>query len=163
MQHYNLYRSYSNANYQQIATIPAIEGQQFYQYRDVLVGETHNYFYYKLTAVYLSDEDEECESDFAASLEYPDRDYVMVDDAWEIPESQVESIDVYPNPNNGQIVVEGSTIRQVSVFNALGKCVISIATEVDELHLDLTDCQSGIYLLRVVTENGTISKRIVLR
>ena len=162
LQYYNLYRSYSNANYQKIATIPAIEGQQFYQYRDVLVGETHNYFYYKLTAVYLSDEDEECESDFAASLEHPERDYVMVDDAWEVSGNQVKSISVYPNPTNGKIVVEGSKIRQVSVFNALGQCVKSIASEVDEFRLDLSDCQSGIYLLRVVTTQGTMSSRLVL-
>ncbi len=163
LQHYNLYRSYNNANYQQIATIPAIEGQQFYQYRDVLVGETHDRFYYKLTAVYLSDENEECESDFAASLLYPERDYVVVDDCWKTLENLKNILSIYPNPTDGKLVVKAANMRKVSVFNALGQCVISLALEADEFHLDLSDCQRGVYLLCVVTENGAMNKRIVLR
>jgi hypothetical protein len=162
LQHYNLYRSYNNSDYQKIAEIPSIEGQQYYQYRDVLLGETHDHFYYKLTAVYLSDENEECESDFAASLAHPDKDYVMVDDAWEIPEIQAENIDVYPNPTDGQLVIEVSKMHQVSVFNALGQCVISVHVNTNVLRLDLSSFDNGAYLLRVVTENGMAMRRFVV-
>ena len=162
LQHYNLYRSYNNTDYQIIAEIPSVEGQQYYQYRDVLVGETHNRFYYKLTAVYLSDENEECESDFAASLSHPDRDYVMVDDAWEIHEIQVENIGVYPNPTDGQLVIEAPKMHQVSVFNALGQCVMSVDVNTDVLHIDLSRFSKGAYLLRIVMENGMAMRRFVV-
>lgn len=163
LQYYNLYRSYNNVSYQLIATIPAIEGQQFYQYRDVLVGETHDRFYYKLTAVYLSDEYEECESDFATSLGNPDRDYVVVDDCWQTPEDYINELKVYPNPSDGQLVVETDNMLQVSVFNATGQHVMSIDVDADALRINLSGLSDGIYLLRVVTESKTMNKRIVLR
>jgi len=162
LQHYNLYRSYNNADYQRIAEIPSIEGQQYYQYRDVLVGETHDHFYYKLTAVYLSDENEECESDFAASLAHPDRDYVVVDDAWEVPEDQAANIDVYPNPTDGQLIIEASKMQQVSISNALGQCVMSTNIDTDVLRLDMSAYEDGVYLLRVVTKNGLATRRFVV-
>lgn len=163
LQHYNLYRSYSNADYQKIAEVPSIEGQQYYQYRDVLVGETHSCFYYKLTAVYLSDENEECESDFATALDDPDRDYVMVDDAWETPESQEGNISVYPNPTEGLLTIEVARMRQVSVFNALGQCMMSHQVNADSLSLDLSGCDAGLYLLKITTPSGTLTRRVWVR
>lgn len=163
LQHYNLYRSYNNVDYQIIAEIPSIEGQQFYQYRDVLIGETHSLFYYKLTAVYLSDENEECESDFAASLYDPEQYYVWVDDHWSVADSQEDRIEAYPNPTKGMLVVEAANMRQVRVFNALGQCVETVIPENGEtLCLDLSHCGCGMYLLRVVTENGVMTRRFVV-
>lgn len=162
LQYYNLYRSYNNSDYQRIAEIPSVEGQQYYQYRDMLVGETHDHFYYKLTAVYLSDEIEECESDFAASLSHPERDYVMIDNAWELPENQTGSIDVYPNPTDGLLVVEALKLHQVSVFNTLGQCVVTMDIDSEVVCLDLSDLSKGVYLLHMVTENGMITHRFIV-
>lgn len=162
LQHYNLYRSYDNADYQKIAEVPSIEGQQFYQYRDVLVDETHNRFYYKLTAVYLSDENEECESDFAASLSHPDRDYVVVDDAWELPESQIKNLDIYPNPTDGILVVEAPKLRQVSVFNALGQVMLNKAVCGDMVQLDLSGFENGLYWIKVMAQNGAMVRSFVI-
>lgn len=162
LQHYNVYRSYNNANYQKIAEVPSIEGQQYYQYRDVLVGETHHDFYYKLTAVYLSDENEECESDYAASLADPNRDYVLVDDAWEVPGSQMEAVELYPNPTEGRLTIRACGMRQISLFNALGQCVKTLQVNADSVTLDVPSCGSGVYLLQITTPSGIISRRLVI-
>lgn len=162
LQHYNLYRSYDNSDYQIIAEVPSVEGQQYYQYRDVLVDETHNHFYYKLTAVYLSDENEECESDFAASLVHPDRDYVMVDDAWNVSESQVEAVELYPNPTDGRLTIRACGMQQVSLFNAIGQCFMNLQVNADSLTLDLSSYDSGVYLLQITTPNGIVSRRLVV-
>lgn len=162
LQHYNLYRSYDNSDYQIIAEVPSVEGQQYYQYRDVLVDETHNHFYYKLTAVYLSDENEECESDFAASLVHPDRDYVMVDDAWNVSESQVEAVELYPNPTDGRFTIRACGMQQVSLFNALGQRILTLQLDADSLTLDLSSYDSGVYLLQITTPNGIVSRRLVV-
>ena len=162
LQHYNLYRSYNNFDYQRIAEIPSIEGQQYYHYRDVLVGETHDHFYYKLTAVYLSDENEECESDFAASLAHPDRDYVMVDDAWEVYENQAENIDVYPNPTNGQITIALESMQKVVVYNTLGQTLLNKEANGDVLQLDLSGFENGLYWIKVMAQNGTAVRSFVI-
>jgi hypothetical protein len=162
LQHYNVYRSYDNTDYQQIATVPAIEGQQYYQYRDVLVGEAHSSFYYKLTAVYLSDENEECESDYAASLVHPDWDYVMVDDAWDIPGNQTEAVELYPNPTEGRLTIRAQGMRQVSLFNALGQRVQTLQVDADSLTLDVSSCGSGVYLLQITTQSRTFTRWLVV-
>lgn len=162
LQHYNVYRSYNNADYQKIAEVPSIEGQQYYQYRDVLVGETHSTFYYKLTAVYLSDENEECESDYAPSLADPERDYVMVDDAWDIPESHAEAVELYPNPTEGRLTIRASGMQQVSLFNATGQRIKTLQVNADSLTLDVSTFGSGVYLLQITTQSGTFTRRLVV-
>ena len=162
LQHYNLYRSYDNADYQQIATVPFIEGQQYYQYRDELEGETHSHFYYKLTAVYLSDQNEECESGYAPSLTDPERDYVMVDDAWAMPESQEAAINIYPNPTQGKLWIAAFGIREINVFNALGQRIMTHSVNTDSFAIDLSVYGESIYLLYVATENGIAFRRIVV-
>ena len=162
LQNFNLYRSYDNIDYQQIATVPFVEGQEFYQYRDMLVGTSHHEFYYRLTAVYLSDEGETCESDFAASLNHPEDNYVWVDDHWNLTENQETKLIVYPNPATDLLHIEAKDVCRLSVFNALGRCVISEKLAKDETQLDFSDLPNGLYLLKVETKNGVASRRFVV-
>ena len=162
LQHFNLYRSYDNVDYQIIASIPAIEGQDFYQYRDVLVGNPNHEFYYRLTAQYLSDEGETCESDYAASLLNPELNYVLVDDHWSMREISEDALVVYPNPASNSLTVEAPEMRQLSVFNILGQCLMEEEVQAEVVHLDLTDFMEGMYLLRVITKNGLLTKRFLL-
>ena len=162
LQNFNLYRSYNHIDYQQIAAIPFVEGQEFYQYRDMLVGTSHHEFYYRLTAVYLSDEGETCESDFAASLNHPEDNYVWVDDHWNLTENQETKLIVYPNPATDLLHIEAKDVCRLSVFNALGQCVISEKVAKDETQLDFSDLPNGLYLLKVETKNGVASRRFVV-
>ena len=162
LQHFNLYRSLDNIDYQFIASIPALEGQEFYQYRDVLVGNPNHEFYYRLTAQYLSDEGETCESDYAASLLNPELNYVLVDDHWTITEISEKALVIYPNPASYSLTVEAAAMRRVSVFNALGQCLKEVEVQADAAQLDLTDFVDGLYLLRVTTKNGLLTKRFLL-
>ena len=162
LQQFNLYRSNDNADYQFIASIPALEGQEFYQYRDVLVGTTQKWFYYRLTAVYQSDEGEECESDFAASLYHPDQNYVMVDDHWSTKEIAENMLVVYPNPTSKNLNVEAVEMQYVSIFNMLGQKLLDNEVLTDKVQLDLSGFVNGMYQLRVTTADGIFTKRFVL-
>ena len=162
LQDYHLYRSYDNVDYQVIAVIPSADGQDFYQYRDVLVDDDHNAFYYKLTAHYLSDDGEECESDYAASLLNPDVQFVVVDDHWKVNDNQLNTVSIYPNPSSGQLSVEGRGLRRLSVFNALGQRVLEREVQAESVQLDFSGLTNGIYQLQVTTEDGLVSKRFVL-
>lgn len=162
LQQYNLYRSFDNADYRQIASVSAVEGQDFYQYRDVLVGTESGMFYYKLTALYLSDEGETCESDFATSLYHPDENYVVIDDHWNVIDNQLDVLKVYPNPSTGSLLVKAEGMRQVSIFNVLGQSVLDREVQSDEAQFDLSGFADGIYQLLVTTETGFYSKRFVL-
>lgn len=162
LQQYNLYRGYNPMEYQQVATIPAVEGQAFYQYRDVLVDEDHVGFYYRLTAVYLSDDGETCESDFASALYDPDVQYVYVDDNWSTEERAEAALKLYPNPSNGQITIEQEGMQSVLVYNALGQLLLDKEASADHLQLDLSGFENGLYWVRVMSQSGAVTRRFVL-
>lgn len=162
LQHYNVYRSYDNSDYQNIATVQAVDGQEFYQYRDVLVNTTENRFYYRLTAHYLSDDGEECESDYAASLWHPEQNYVWVDDHWSMPDNRNVEMEVYPNPASDMLFIQGRNMKSVAVFNALGQCFVFREWADDAVQLDLGKLPNGLYLLKVETDKGIAIKRFVV-
>lgn len=154
---YNVYRSYDNQNYSLIASVSYDENVGFYQYKDVLVGDAHSVFYYQVRAEYESG----CESEPAASLHNPAHDFVVVDDAWDLNEYSL-SQNVYPNPTDGKIMISGQNINQVAVFDAFGKKVFVSDCNADEIQIDLSHCADGLYLLRVVSQNGMETHRVML-
>lgn len=162
LQDFILYRAYDNMHYEQIATVTAVEGQPFYQYRDFLMDDEHHEFYYRLTALYLSDEGETCESDFAMALYNPDQNYVWIDDQWAVDDKQEERLRVYPNPAQNTLAVEAKDLRALAVFNALGQCVVAMEITSDATQIDLGGLESGLYLLQVHTKNGVLSRRFVV-
>lgn len=162
LQQFNLYRSNDNVDYQLVAMIPASDGQEFYEYRDVLVGTTHKWFYYRLTAVYQSEDGEDCESDYAASLYNPNQDYVLVDDHWSIEENVENVLVVFPNPSSGKLTIASEVLQHVSVFNILGQCLVDMEVLTDVVQIDFFELPSGLYQIRATTANGILNKRFVL-
>lgn len=154
---YNVYRSYDNQNYSLIASVSYDENVGFHQYKDVLVGNPYNAFYYQVRAEYESG----CESEPAASLLNSAQDFVFVDDAWEVKENGI-SQSVCPNPTDGKIVISGNYISQIAVFDAFGRMICSFDVEDNEACFDLSQYSDGLYLVRVVSQNGTETHRVML-
>lgn len=161
LQQYNLYRSFDNTDYVQVASVPAVESQLYYEYRDNLAEETHNDVYYRLTAFYLADDGETCESDYAATLNDPEVHYIGID-LTSTEESFGPSLKLYPNPTNGWIAIESEGIQKVMIYNSLGQVVFSKATEGNYLQLNLSGLKNGLYWLRVTTQEGLVTRRFVL-
>ncbi|MBR1514063.1 MAG: T9SS type A sorting domain-containing protein [Bacteroidales bacterium] len=162
LEDYNLYRSYDNVHYQQIATIPAEEGQPFYQYRDYLMDDEHHEFYYRLTALYLADDGETCESDFAKALYNPEQNYVWIDDQWSVDDHQGKDLKVYPNPAKDRLHIESRGMQRYSVYNTLGQRIVSGNVISDDVDIDLSNCVNGMYLLKVETEGAVMIRRFVV-
>lgn len=77
-------------------------------------------------------------------------------------EEQVISIDVYPNPTNGVIELSVPTDlidKMVSVVDLLGEVHKRQSIESTELHMDLNELPSGVYLLRI--EDTAIQEQII--
>lgn len=161
LQQYHLYRSFDNFEYQHIASIPAVEGQLYYEYRDNLAEDDHDNVYYRLTAFYLSDNGETCESDYAATLNNPALNYIAIDLTL-TEENREPSFKLYPNPTSGQIAVELEGMQKVMVFNALGQMLLSKETEGDILQLDLSGFENGLYWLRVTSQSGAAMRPFIL-
>ncbi len=161
LQQYNLYRSFDNADYQQVASVPAVEGQLYYEYRDNLVEDEHEDVYYRLTAYYLADNGETCESDYAATLNDPELHYIVID-LTSTDENQVLDFKLYPNPTKGQMTIELEGMQKVVVYNALGQALLNKEANSDALQVDLSGFEDGLYWVKVMTQNGTAVKPFVI-
>ena len=68
------------------------------------------------------------------------------------------SVKVYPNPTKGLVNVEAEGMTSVELYNTLGQRVVRKDVAGNQTVLNLQDATQGLYLLRVTTEKGTISK-----
>lgn len=78
-----------------------------------------------------------------------------------IDDNQRELVKVFPNPSNGIFNIEGNGSRKVEVLDACGQIVFSKETEDDCVQIDLSAKANGLYLLRVVSNNGVTTNRLI--
>jgi hypothetical protein len=91
----------------------------------------------------------------------------------EAPPSPPEGRDVrvYPNPTTGELVVSTEyRVQSIEIFDVMGRSVgtypcgrpegnpLGVAST---LRLDISHLQNGIYFVRITTENGIITKKII--
>ena len=100
---------------------------------------------YEVTA--LNYRNQESDSTFVSTINYLDQPEVRI----------------FPNPTRGlvQVEVDGSEIRKLVVFDVSGKRVLFQKPAAQVAFLDLTSFVSGVYLIRVQTESGVLSRRIL--
>ena len=77
----------------------------------------------------------------------------------EVSESNVR---LYPNPTNGIINIEGNGAMTISVMNTLGQKVME-TTATDNANIDLSGFESGIYMVRIETEDGIKTEKVNVR
>lgn len=69
-------------------------------------------------------------------------------------------IDLYPNPTSQFIEVRTNyAINQLKLYSISGKEVKSYPKNISRI--DLSDLPNGIYLLEIVTNQGSITKKII--
>ena len=71
---------------------------------------------------------------------------------------------IYPNPANDKVHIETEVeIKEIVVYDVYGRIQNLRNSETQQLSntVDVADLNSGIYFVKVVTENGNVVKRIV--
>jgi hypothetical protein len=68
---------------------------------------------------------------------------------------------VYPNPSSNIFTVECVNTRKYEVINAFGQTILSKECIEDSFQIDLSNKACGAYLLRIITDNGTLTKHII--
>ena len=134
-----------------VAEIP-YDGSNSYEYfdntYDLIQGE---FVYYSVNCVYIRGE-EQCES------EWWDVGFWITD----IEENTDKSINVYPNPTNGLLNIEGQGAMRITVSNLLGQTLNEVTAE-GNTTLDLSRYESGMYLIRIETANGATMQKVTIR
>ena len=152
---YNVYRASDvTGPYDLIAVVPAVAGQTYYEWYDdeVSIGT----YYYQVTAVYENG----CESEPAPAFDNPTVDYVevYVDAIGE----NTANVAIYPNPTNGNVKIEAEGMNHITVVSVLGQMVYDADVNADELELNMAQFNTGVYVVRIVTENGVSTQRVTV-
>ena len=122
------------------------------------VEEGH--YYYKLYAYYQS---LDCYSAPAAWINDPNQFYVHAYYSADGVNEQTESnISIFPNPTTSRFTVEGKGMDYVTVYNLMGQKVYEMACQGESVDINLSDVETGIYMVRVSTDNGEVTKRITV-
>jgi len=81
----------------------------------------------------------------------------------ELPES---SLKIYPNPADGQFVIEYGTLQPIALraFDVAGRLVLEKTSGFGkkESNIATTRLSSGVYTLQFVTDSGTITKKLAI-
>ncbi|MDO9152925.1 MAG: T9SS type A sorting domain-containing protein [Paludibacter sp.] len=72
-------------------------------------------------------------------------------------------IKVFPNPARDFITIEaqGTEMQRIELYDLKGQLIVSQILRTNRTELKLSDLQSGVYLLKVKTEAGIATKRIL--
>jgi len=72
-------------------------------------------------------------------------------------------ITVYPNPTTGELNIQSSTfkVQSVEIYDIMGKKQKSRRAEEQNVVMDISEFPSGVYFVKINTENGTITKKVI--
>ena len=74
------------------------------------------------------------------------------------------SLTAYPNPTTTKLIIKSeSKLKKVHIYNLLGQKVGELgANKQTQVEIDVSRYQKGIYLLKVETEKGVVSRKFVV-
>jgi hypothetical protein len=81
-----------------------------------------------------------------------------------VNENALDGVSVYPNPSNGVINVTNTnaTANTIVVYDMVGKVVLTKEANANTT-IDLTSNGTGIYMVEVSNENGSLVERVVIK
>lgn len=69
-------------------------------------------------------------------------------------------VSIFPNPTSDVVNVKANRIESFSIYNMMGRELINENIESEEISIDVSDFDSGCYILYVETESEIITRRI---
>ena len=80
-------------------------------------------------------------------------------------ETSMEDVLIYPNPSNGEFTIsiaEGQ-LQSIEIFTVAGKAVNYIQqSNGSAVEIDLQEQASGVYLIQITTDQGSVTKRLIV-
>ncbi|MCR5659193.1 MAG: thiol protease/hemagglutinin PrtT [Bacteroidales bacterium] len=144
--HFNIYRSILAVKEAELIAEVPFTGTESYEYFDITNEQGD--FEYAVTAVYVRGS-EQCESEMESIGN------LIVTNVNE----QFYDVNIFPNPTNGLLHIEGQGVMHISICNFLGQTIQEATTD-GSTTLDLSRYESGMYLIRIETGNGVFVQKV---
>ena len=85
---------------------------------------------------------------------------VMYDGEVDLEEINFASTEVYPNPMNDVLYIDGDDVVNVTIFNSVGQQVMSVE---NKNVVDVSSLNNGLYFVRLVDDKGNILLKKVIK
>ena len=76
--------------------------------------------------------------------------------------TEKKDTNIYPNPANNYVIVDGDDIQEVEIFDMMGRKLISHNVENSSM-IDISGLASGIYLFRTIDVDNNISMQKIIK
>jgi hypothetical protein len=76
--------------------------------------------------------------------------------------SQEAGFEVYPNPSDGTVYLDGKTNGKIILSNSTGKTVMTIDLKKGTNSIDLSSLPKGIYYANMITKSSSTTRKIIL-
>lgn len=115
------------------------------------------WYAYKVIAYY---QDIECMSS-PAKAKYGNEYFVNIYYSQDgVQDNLQEQIGIYPNPADEKVTIEATGINNITMFNLMGQKVYETSVEGDNVEINTSEFESGVYMIQVTTAEYTTTKRI---
>ncbi len=94
----------------------------------------------------------------------PGDGYAIIIDSIQIVETvginnvENNTVNIYPTPTSSTLNIEGNGIRNIQMFDACGRLMLESTTGG---RYDIGNFANGVYIVRVTTDNGISTKKVV--
>ncbi len=79
-----------------------------------------------------------------------------------VAENQMMDIQCFPNPAKNVLQLNGAKNTEVSLYNIMGEELKTFHCQSDTYIINTSDISAGAYLLRIVSDESTLTKRITI-
>ena len=84
---------------------------------------------------------------------------VNVKNSADISENSINA-KLYPNPTSGEITIEAVDMQHITVTNTIGQVVVDMELDTNTVSIDMTQFSTGVYVVRILTKDGSCIRRI---
>ena len=153
---YYLFRKFGeDGTYERIKLL----GANSTSYTDNSANQEGDY-YYKLYAYYG---DLDCISSPAYWIYDHNQFYLHAPYSMDgVDEMESNSVAVFPNPTTSLFTVEGQGLNHITVYNLMGQMVYEMECQGESVDINLSNVETGVYVVRVFTDNGDVTKRVTV-
>lgn len=142
---YEIYRSDDGISFDMVQRIVNTPSITHYEVMDPV--KSVGIYPYRIIAFYQNN----CESDYI-EIEVE----VTGDD--NVGEALAANVAMYPNPTSGMVTIKAESMRQLTIANIMGQTVMTQTIDNDEVVLDMSSFENGMYLVNIITDNGNVVK-----
>ena len=77
-----------------------------------------------------------------------------------VEDNIISNLNIYPNPANSKIFVEGENVNLIEIYNSLGQIVLTVEGADDSTSADVSSLPNGVYVVKVIANEGVTTKKV---